>query len=102
MTRDGTRRLAAVCSVEIEGFADVADDAEAAKRVTQELQRAVLQHAGAHDGRPANFKGETAVAVFDNADAALRAGLAVHDAFAAVPVARERGLASAWESTSET
>lgn len=94
MATEESRRLAAVCFAEIDGYARLADeDPDTARKITRDLQGLAKHHAASRGGRPANLKGETALAVFGNADSAVLAGLAVRDDFSSLSEARAGGLA---------
>ena len=82
MTEQRKRRLAAVWFADIVGYTDLsARDENAALEVVDELQRIAREEVESRDGRIVKFQGDAVLTVFDSADAALRAALALRDEF---------------------
>ena len=82
MAEEPPRRLAAVWFADIAGYTDLsARDEDAALRTVRELQRIARTQCHARGGRVVKLVGDAVLAVFDSADGAAWAAMAVRDAF---------------------
>lgn len=78
----GRRRLAAVWFADIVGYTSLsAENEDAALQVVGDLQRIAREAVEARDGRVVKFIGDAVMTVFDSADSALHAALAVQTGF---------------------
>lgn len=90
----GRRRLAAVWFADVVGYTRLsAENEDAALQVVSELQRVARTEVERRDGRVVKFIGDAVLTVFDSADAALHAALAMQDGFAASEVVQAHGVA---------
>jgi len=88
MARERVRRLAAVWFADIVGYTSLsASDEDAALAVVDEFQAASREAVEAHGGRIVKFVGDAVLVVFESADAALKAVLALRKAFYEAPTA---------------
>lgn len=82
MTKDTSRRLAAVWFADIVGYTNLAArDEDLALRVVRELQRITRTQCDARGGRVVKLLGDGVLTVFDSADGAIRAATGVRDGF---------------------
>lgn len=90
MARERVRRLAAVWFADIVGYTSLsARDEDVALAVVDEFQAASREAVEAHGGRIVKFVGDAVLVVFESSDAALKAALALRDAFREAPTAHE-------------
>ena len=83
-------RLAAIWFADIVGYTGLsARDEDLALRLVAELQTASEREVAAHSGRIVKFLGDAVLATFPSAGGAVRAALAVRDAFIGSPAAKE-------------
>ena len=88
MTKERTRRLAAVWFADIVGYTRLsAKDEDAALAVVDELQEITLKVVEKSGGRVVKFMGDGVLSVFDSANTALSSALILQEAFHASEVA---------------
>jgi len=82
VNHERTRRLTAISFADIVGFtAHTARDEDAAIQFVTEFKSLALSITEAHNGRIVEFIGDEALSVFDSAENAVRAALALSEAF---------------------
>jgi class 3 adenylate cyclase len=92
MEQRSPRRLTAVWFADIVGYSSLSSsDEDAALVLVGRLQEAARREVDAQGGRVVKFVGDAVLAVFESVDGALRAALAVQDAFRASDVATRHG-----------
>ena len=90
MPDNAPSRLAAIWFADIVGYTDLsARDEDLALRLVAELQTTSEREVAAHSGRIVKFLGDAVLATFPSAGGAVRAALAVRDAFTGSTAAKE-------------
>jgi len=93
MVRERVRRLAAVWFADIVGYTRLsARHEDVALAVVDEFQAASREAVEAHGGRIVKYVGDAVLVVFESADAALKAAMALRTAFRDAPTAHTFGI----------